>query len=117
MYKINRSAAIIKPKQPYVDWANSLPQNQVKLTLNDFKSDCTTILIPDYDTDEEALEFIKEIYSELFDIELAMEIRDKKQWPKKRTLKTFLEWFNIEFNSIVLEPFKEKIEKENFINI
>ena len=71
-------------------------------------------MIPDYDIDEKALEFIKEIYSELFEIELAMEIRDKKQWPKKRTFKTFLEWFNIEFNSIVLEPLKEKIKKGEF---
>ena len=55
MYTINRSIAIIRPKQPFVDWANQLPDAELKSSLDDFKTDCLAILIPDYQTDEEAI--------------------------------------------------------------
>jgi len=33
MYTINRSIAIIKPRQPFVDWANQLPDADRKIGL------------------------------------------------------------------------------------
>ncbi len=55
MYAINRSIAIIRQKQPFVDWANQLPDAEINSSLDDFKTDCLAVLIPDYDTDEEAI--------------------------------------------------------------
>jgi len=66
MYTINRSIAIIRIKQPFVDWANQLPDAEFKSSLDDFKTDCLAILIPDYDTDEEAIGYINEIYEDIF---------------------------------------------------
>ena len=43
MYTINRSIAIIKPKQPFVDWANELPDAELKSSLDEFKTDCLAI--------------------------------------------------------------------------
>ncbi len=70
MYTINRSIAIIKPKQPFVDWANQLPDAEWKVSLDNFKGDCLAILIPEYGTDEEAKEYIDEIYEDIFEEEL-----------------------------------------------
>jgi len=50
MYTINRSIAIIRPKRPFVDWANQLPDAEFKSSLDDFKTDCLAVLIPDYDS-------------------------------------------------------------------
>ena len=66
MYIINRSIAIIRQKQPFVDWANQLPDAELKSSLDEFKTDCLAILIPDYDTDEEAEGYINEIYEDIF---------------------------------------------------
>jgi len=54
MYTINRSIAVITPKQPFVDWANQLPDAEWESSLDDFKTDCFSLLIPEYQTDEEA---------------------------------------------------------------
>ena len=66
MYTINRSIAIIRIKQPFVDWANQLPDTEFKSSLDDFKTDCLAILIPGYQTDEEAIGYINEIYENIF---------------------------------------------------
>jgi len=70
MYTINRSFAIIRPKQPFVDWANELPDAEFQSSLDDFKTDCLAILIPDYQTDEEAIGYINDIYEDIFIEEL-----------------------------------------------
>ena len=36
MFQINRSVAIIKPKQPFVDWANSVVDEDVQYSISDF---------------------------------------------------------------------------------
>jgi len=61
MQTINRSVSIIKPKQPFTDWANQLPDAEGKTSLEDLKNDCLAILIPNYETDDEAKKYINEM--------------------------------------------------------
>lgn len=70
MYSINRSIAIIRPKQPFVDWANQLPDAEIKSSLYDFNTDCLAILLPEYNTEEEAIRYINKIYEDVFIEEL-----------------------------------------------
>ena len=35
MYFVDRSIAVIKPKKPFLDWLNGLPENEVTLSLDD----------------------------------------------------------------------------------
>ena len=51
---INRSLAIIKPKQPFADWANQLPDAKWKTVIKDLQDDCTAFLIPEHDSDSDA---------------------------------------------------------------
>jgi len=71
MYTINRALALIKPKQPFVDWLNSHPQNAgFMTTLEEARDDCTAILIPEFETDKEARSYIKDLSTDMFEIEL-----------------------------------------------
>jgi len=89
MYTINRSIAIIKPKQPFVDWANQLPDAEFKSSLDNFKTDCLAILIPDYETDEESQGYINEIYEAIF-IEILFGWCTEESWfPQGRTNEMF----------------------------
>lgn len=114
MYSINRCVAIIKPKQPYLDWAHSLPDETSRFTLDELRSDCTAILLPEYDLEEDGHALIREIYSEIFEMELRAWYTDDNRWPENRDYKTFLEWFDIEYHSIVVDPLDEEIQKEIF---
>lgn len=114
MYSINRSIAVIKPKQPLLDWLNALPDNVVLFTLAELQTDCTVLLIPEYDTDEKALKFIKKNYLGIFERELDGFCTDPDYWPAKRDYKTFLQWFDIELHSEVFDTVDKEIIKERW---
>lgn len=55
MYFVDRSVAVIKPKQPFLDWLNNMPDNDIDLSLDNLRADCTVLLIPEYDEPEEGV--------------------------------------------------------------
>ena len=112
MYTINRSIAIIRIKQPFVDWANQLPDTEFKSSLDDFKTDCLAILIPGYQTDEEAIGYINEIYENIFIEKLYGWCTEEEWFPQDRTNEMFWQWFEVELHSIVMDSCMEPIEEE-----
>ena len=114
MYSINRQVAIIKPKEPYIKWINSLPDLDAPLSFEELNNDCTAILLPDLDSDQESYKYLKKLYKKIFEIELDAWTTDVNSWPKKRTFSLFEKWFNIEFHSEVLDTLGSDIEKEEY---
>jgi hypothetical protein len=114
MNSINRQVAIIKPKKPYADWISSLPGIDEEYSIESLSDDCTAILLPQFDNEEQSLNFIKKIYKKLFEIELASWNTDLKTWPKNRTYKIFCEWFKIEMHTEILDFGKDEILIEEY---
>jgi hypothetical protein len=112
MKSINRYVAILKPRQPYVDWINQLPDTEEKLSIEDLQDDCTAILIPEFDRPEEAKAFISAMAESLFEEELRGWCTDESQWPKGRTNRMFWKWFDVEVHSEVMDAGKGGIRKE-----
>ena len=113
MRYINRAVAVIKPRQPFVDWINQLPDYDETLSLRDLRAtqDFTAYLIPEYEMPDEAYEYIKGMYETIFKRELEGWYRDSKFWPKKRDYETFLEWFVVELHSEVIDTIDSRITK------
>lgn len=99
---INRSVAIVKPKQPFVDWANALGGG-LTLTLAEYRQDTTAYLFPDLEEAGDEERFLRRHVKFIFEHELAGWSTDERTWPKRRGIKTFLAWFEIEFHSLVVE--------------
>jgi len=112
MYTIDRAVAIIRPKQPFIDWANKLPDAKDRVSLDDFQDDCLAVLIAEYDTDEEAKEHIDEIWEDIFENELMGWSTNISWWPRKRTKKIFWRWFDVKFHSVVIDQSRRAIEGE-----
>lgn len=112
MKSVNRYVAIIKPKQPYVDWINQLPDTEEKLVIEDLQADCTAILIPEFDHPEESRAFIDAIAESLLEEEYAGWCTDKSRWPKNRTKQLFWQWFEVEIHSEVFDAVRGAIKKE-----
>src|SRR5687768_10634553 len=100
---INRAVAVIKPRQPYLDWAKRIPGSADDVTLDELRTDCTAMLIAEFDDPAEAEAFIATIADDLFEMELDAWDRDPGSWPDDRSYETFREWFDIEIHSIVLD--------------
>jgi len=114
MFQLNRSVAIIKPKQPFVDWANSVVDEDEQYSISDFSTDCSVILLPVVDSDEDAEALIKDMFQDLFELELSSWIVIDEMWPENINYKMFMEWFSVEFHSMVFDSLKDDIEKDPY---
>ena len=107
---INRGAVILKPKSPFVDWANRTGDGNLTLTLGEIAGDSTADLKPEIEGDGELREFLEQSHLMLFEQELFQWSKDESEWPINRDLDMFLEWFDIEFYSTVIDSLDEGIE-------
>jgi len=112
MAYINRSAAVIKPKQPFLEWLNALPDGDKALNLEDIQQDCTVLLLPEYGDNMQCLSYIKNHFKIIFENELDGFCIDSDYWPQKRDYKTFLRWFDIEIYSAIIDIVEKDIIKE-----
>ena len=95
---INRAVLIVRPKQPFLDWAAGLDDSGM---IPNVEGEQTVYLIPDFDTDAEARAILEEVCAEVFANELWGWHTDETAWPTNRDLKTFEEWFSIEMHTVV----------------
>lgn len=109
MFIVDRTMALVRPKQPMLDWLLNQPDNDVDITLDMLRSDCTVLLVPETDEPEETIAYIDDIYSQIFEMELASWYDDTSRWPSSRTLKTFWEWFDVEVHSLVIDTMDEPL--------
>jgi len=79
---LNRSAIAVTPKQPFLDWLNSVEADNT-LTLDQLEK--TLYLMPDYEDPEEAENLLKEGYEGIFNRELFAWHIGQKSWPKERS--------------------------------
>jgi len=112
MNLVNRSVLIVKPKQPLVDWLNSL--DDPSFTLEECQEDPTAYLIPEIQLEADKQNDLKEHFSEIFEQELASWNRDEETWPKNRTLKTFRQWFDASFHTMTIDLDPAPIERDEF---
>ncbi|ETR71728.1 MAG: hypothetical protein OMM_07926 [Candidatus Magnetoglobus multicellularis str. Araruama] len=117
MYTINRSICVIKPKAPCIEWVNSLPDTDEPFTLEESMNDCTAILLPEFDVEENINNYIKHLFAEIFEMELEDWCTNKNKWPQNRTYQLFLDWFEIEIHSTVFDPFEDNIKKEKYVPV
>ena len=102
---INRSAIIIKPLQPFMDWFTDLYPGE-----DDGLDTAMTYLVSTDIEDVEA--WLKKQFDQLFTRELEGWHTNEKDWPQKRTYKMFKQWFQVELSTMVYDLEKEPVFKE-----
>ena len=95
---LNCSAAIVRPKKPFIDWASNLDDSNLTPSSEDEK---TVYLLPEYYDDLEAQEMLSKSYDIIFEAELEGWCVLEDTWPKNRSFKKFREWFEVELHSLV----------------
>ena len=101
---INRSAIIVKPKQPFIDWHNSLyPDSKMD------EIDVDIYLVDDNINDLE--NFLKKKFDKLFTMVLHDWHTNKKEWPQKRNYKMFNLWFRVEISETIYDLERKPVLK------
>ena len=114
--QLNRALVVLRYKQPYIDWVKTAGELPIDLTLEDANDDSEAFLVPSYDCPqdpvdgtEEAVKWVEKRWGMLFEHVLGSWIADEAEWPKKRTLKMFREWFEVEYRSMVWDMGNEPL--------
>ncbi len=104
MYElVNKSMIIVKPRKPFLDWANSTDEEFNDISQEEMEDDCAVFLIQDYEEDHEKEEILQKHYTAIFEAELGGWCTDESMWPVKRDYKTFKQWFRVDFHSMVFD--------------
>ncbi len=101
---INRSAIILKPLQPFIDWCTKYYPDEIE-EIKEVK----IYLISDEIDDEQA--WLKKKYDKIFKLVLEGWHSNKKKWPQKRNYKMFTEWFHVDISIGVYDLVKEPVSK------
>ena len=97
---INRSAVILKPQQPFIDWYFNLnPEDELSFE-EDIKE--TNIYLVD-DKIDDIEKWLKKKFDKFFTMELDEWCADKKDWPQKRNYKMFKQWFQVDVSTMIYD--------------
>ena len=107
---INRAALIVRPKQPYIDWANNVDDDGPKAILDDLREQPSIYLVESIDFLEDFDLLIDETWEWIFKEQLNGWMRDPKLWPHGLTREIFLEWFDCELSTMIWDMLKGKIK-------
>jgi len=89
MRVINRTAVSIVGAQPYIEWTqqHDSDANQGMLTVARAKPFGTTVLLPEFELEEDVQEWIEDNWSWLFEFQLDAWTADRAAWPEPRDLR------------------------------
>ena len=107
---INRAALIVRPKQPYVDWANSMDDGGPKADLRQLREEPSIYLVESIDFPEDFDLAVEDTWEWIFREQLNGWMRDPDLWPEGLTRVMFLEWFDCELSTMVWDMLKPRIK-------
>jgi hypothetical protein len=111
-YVPNRSAFVLIPEQPMLDWVRAV--NDKDLEMEDLFGEAEVYLVPPFEEDEKMDAVMETHWMRFWDIELTAWCRDQSKWPQKRSFEQFQKWFKFTpFNGVHdlgVEPIK--VEKD-----
>ena len=93
---VNRSAIIVRAKEPFLNWIQSLPdQIEPDLTLESLNSDPNAYLVYEILDEESKMEILEMFYKKIFNSELESWWTDSEDWPYVDNLDEFHKWFDL----------------------
>lgn len=105
MHEVNRSAILVKPQQPFVDWLLHCPDPpDISSVKQQVENDTNVYLLPEYHPDKESKdEFLADIYPTIAAAEFRAWYTDEDLWGDIPNYSTFKNWFHVEISSMVLD--------------
>jgi hypothetical protein len=100
---LNRSAYIVRLKQPFIEWINEAdPMPTHGVSLKGANDDATVYLV-EVEEKEEFQQWLALNHEIVFEELLSEWYTDPNLWPRDRSLKKLKEWCDFEFHSLVLD--------------
>ena len=103
MITINRTAIVVMPAQPFLDWLHRADPTSSELSLKDLRQEPTAYLLPECENEGEVSECLEEVCRRIFEEQLDGWYRVRSSWPTRRDLSAFEHWFEWSFHSVLFD--------------
>lgn len=110
MYFVDRTAAVLKPTEAFLQWLQQTDEEMPELTLSQLRANCTVFLLPLFDEPEEVVAYFNERFESIFEAELSSWTVDSVDWPKELNLDLFWQFFELEVHDTVLDLEESELE-------
>ncbi len=107
---INRAALVVRPKQLYVDWANSVDDEGPRAILQELRTDPSIYLVESIDLTEDCDLLVGDTWEWIFREQLGGWMREPDLWPEGMTRQMFLERFDCELSTMIWDMLKTRIK-------
>ena len=112
MDTLNRSAIVVKPKQPFLDWLHASDPSSREICLSDLSQEPTIYLVPECDTDADVVKVLCKLCEEIFEVQLAGWYTDASTWPRDRSYPVFRQWFDYQHHSMLVDLCDEPLRRD-----
>lgn len=100
---LNRSAIVIRPLQPFLDWVHEVVPTSQSLGFADLYREPNVYLLPETTSPEDADRLVQRCFGTIFEAELGGWFRDPSDWPTKQTFRLFRAWFEYTYHSMLFD--------------
>ena len=114
MHTLNRSALIVTPKQPFLNWVNAVDPTDSKVTLKQIQEDPSIYLVPECDTADDIADVLLNLYAEIFADQLYGWYVKEETWPQKRSFEMFRRWFDVQHHSMLVDLCEEALIRKEY---
>jgi len=113
MKSVNRSAFVIRFKEPYLQWAASLDPTDADIA-DDLRKHASVYFVPEDPRGEKETAPLADYFRAIFELELEAWCADPSLWPPVRDLGTFEQWFEVVGESVVIDLATSKLRAEDY---
>jgi hypothetical protein len=103
MREVNRSAFVVIPKQPMLDWLNFVDPDGEPMTLAAMQEEPSVYLIPELVSEEALAIYLGSASKAIFEEQLNAWITDDTLWPPDRSFEVFARWFAVSYHPFVFD--------------
>ena len=101
--ELNRSAVIVMPKQPFLDWLRSVDPKGDEVSLADLRCEPTVYLVSECESDAALARCLRKFSQSIFEDILNGWWTEQNDWPKDRSFAVFRTWFEWDCYSMVAD--------------
>ena len=102
MERSARMAVVVMPREPLLDWVNTVSPDS-PVWVDELSDRANVYFIPHHETLDEAEEYVRGMFDEIFRNELGEWFDDASRWPQERTYEMFNEWFDLLYDVVVFD--------------
>ena len=94
---LNRSAVVVRPREPYLHWAKQDDSSGVaEAVFETLRAMPNAYLISEDEEAEGPMDLLGQWWTNVFEAMLEGWLTDRAMWPQNRTFAMFEEWFEVE---------------------